>query len=1021
MGPLFPIYTVGRVDMTNTRIRRAIRLALSTGAAASTICSFNAFAQDQDQDEELGTLVVTGSRIQSPNLQSTTPVTQVTSEDVILQGVTRIEDLVNQLPQAFAAQNVTVANGATGTATLNLRGLGSPRTLVLVDGRRMPYGGVTNSAADINQIPAQMVERVDILTGGASAVYGSDAVAGVVNFIMKKDFEGAQITSQYNFYMHENGYDKGGLRQAISDRNAVNPGQFALPDDSESDGEGYEASFMLGMNTGDGRGNMTAYFTVFDSDQVLQRDRDFSACALAAAPTTTTGFLCGGSATNHIGTFTDFDSFVMTVNDANTWRDSDSLTNTASADLYNFGPLNHYQRPERRYSLGAMGHYEVAENVDVYTQLMFTDYRSDAQIAPSGAFFETSSINCDNPFLPQGSLAQMTNNVRDANGNIIGQINCDPSSPDFSPTGSITMYIGRRNVEGGGRVQSFRNQSFRGVAGVRGGMGDAWTYDVSGQFSSTRADATTNNYFVVPRVARAIDVIIDPDTGLPACRTAISGEDPACVPWNPFVPNGVTPDQLAYLQATGVQTGTLDQEVYLGTISGDLGEYGIKLPTASDGVQLVFGAEYRRDTLRNQVDAIQEQGQLGGSGGPTIGIEGATKATDLFFEGRLPIMQDRPGFESLSFDTAYRFSDYGNEVTTDTYKMGLEWAPIEDVRLRGSYQRAVRAANIVELFTAQGFNLFDMDGDPCGAIAQGGASPIADAAECAATGVPPGFFGAGSLDSPAGQYNFLQGGNPDLRPEESDTISYGVVFTPRFAEGLSLTIDYFDIQIDDTISTFQAQNTLTACYELNVQSSCDLINRNANGQIWVGTGHVIDTNINIGSLQAKGYDVNLVYRGLGIGPAGSLSFDLTGTLMDELVTEPGPGIASFDCVGFFASVCLTPTPEWRHRFRTSWMTPWDLNLALTWRFFDAVTGLSQANVPMPANRIDREFDAQSYFDLSVNWAFMESGSLVLGINNVLDEDPPLSASVGTTGNGNTYPQVYDALGRYVFIRATLDF
>ena len=238
-------------------VRRALVMGALTAAGATP-----ALAQ-----ENLGEIVVTGSRIRSANLESTTPVTQVTAADVVTQGVTRIEDLVNQLPQAFAAQNVTVANGSTGTATLNLRGLGSARTLVLVDGRRMPYGGVTNSAADINQIPTQMVERVDILTGGASAVYGSDAVAGVVNFIMKKDFEGVQVTSQYNFYWHENDYGGPGdvkLRDTIAQLSEANPDQFQLPDDTVTDGEGKELSLMVGVNSGDGRGNITAYATVFD-------------------------------------------------------------------------------------------------------------------------------------------------------------------------------------------------------------------------------------------------------------------------------------------------------------------------------------------------------------------------------------------------------------------------------------------------------------------------------------------------------------------------------------------------------------------------------------------------------------------------------------------------------------------------------------------------------------------------------------------------------------------------------------
>jgi outer membrane receptor protein involved in Fe transport len=983
----------------NNRVAAAVRRSLIMSAVAATGAAAPALAQDN-----LGEIVVTGSRIRSANLEATTPVTQVTAADVVTQGVTRIEDLVNQLPQAFAAQNVTVANGATGTATLNLRGLGSPRTLVLVDGRRLPYGGVTNSAADINQIPTQMVERVDILTGGASAVYGSDAVAGVVNFVMKKDFEGVELTSQYNFYWHENDFTGPGavkLRDVIAARAATNPAQFALPKHTVTDGEGKEFSVVMGVNSGDGRGNITAYATVFDSAKVLQRDRDYSACSLATAPPTVS-FACGGSGTSAGGSLTDFATFNYTVNDAVSWRPFNS-----TLDQYNFGPLNHYQRPERRYSIGAMGHYEFGEHADVYTQVMFTDYQSVAQIAPGGIFFDTSTINCDNPLLPVGALP------------VIG---CDATA--VANGDSVPLYIGRRNVEGGGRQQSFANSTFRTVAGVRGAINDGWDYDVSAQYSQGTGTATTLNYFQIDRIKKALDVI---DVGgVPTCRSVVDGTDPNCVPYNAFIPNGVTQAALDYLQVKGIQLGRINQEIYNGIVSGDLGTYGWKTPWASDGVQVVFGTEYRRDTLQNRVDALQEQAQLSGSGGATIGIDGSTQVQELFFEGRLPIAQDQSMAESLTIDTAYRWSDYGGNVETDTYKVGLEWAPVADIRFRGSYQRAVRAANIVELFTAQGFNLFDMDGDPCGFTAQnpppGNPAPIASQAECVATGVPAANFGQTVLDSPAGQYNFLQGGNTGLQPETSDTYSYGVVLQPRFAPGLAVTIDYFDIKIDDTISTFGSQNSLTACYALNNQASCDLINRNVNnGSLWIGDGHVIDTNINIGSLSTQGYDLNVSYTGLEIGRFGSLAFNLTGTYLDELITEPGPGIASYDCVGFYSNVCGTPNPDWRHRFRASWQTPWDLDLSFTWRYYAGVTGISAPNTPMPTARIDDKLAAESYFDLAANWAVTEKASVTLGINNVLDDNPSISATVGTTGNGNTFPQTYDALGRYVFLRARVGF
>jgi outer membrane receptor protein involved in Fe transport len=895
---------------------------------------------------------------------------------------------VNQLPQAFAAQNVTVSNGSTGTATLDLRGLGAPRTLVLIDGRRMPYGSpaLGGQAPDINQIPTSMIERVDVLTGGASAVYGSDAVAGVVNFIMKSDFEGVEVTSQYNFYWHENDFSGPGqtkLRDTIEQLHAVNPTEFSLPADSVTDGEGKELSLMVGVNSGDGRGNITAYATVFDSNAVLQADRDYSACTVNPNPVGS--FTCGGSSTNAGGRFSDFSNYDFTVDTETAFRPYNAAT-----DLYNFGPLNHYQRPERRYSLGAMGHYEFGEHADVYTQLMFSDYESIAQIAPSGNFFSTSTINCDNPFLPTANLAD---------------IGCGPA--EIAAGTDVTMYIGRRNVEGGGRQQAFANTSFRAVAGVRGSINEAWGYDVSAQYSSAGVNTGTRNYFVVNRMKNALDVI--DVNGVPTCRSFIDGTDPLCVPWNPFQPNGVTAAQINYLQADGLQIGRINQEIYNGVINGDLGVYGVKLPTASDGLQVVFGTEYRRDTLTNTVDALQQAAQLSGSGGATLPISGGTYAKDLFMEARLPIMQDHAFAESLSFDTAYRYSDYDSGAQTDTYKFGLEWAPVADVRLRASYQHAVRAANIVELFLAQGLNLFDAPGDPCGIAAP---DPNATPEECIATGVPASFYDGvndaaqrGSLDSPGAQYYFQQSGNakPDTR-----VVGHGfvwVVLQPRWVPGLAITVDYFDIEIDDTISVFGANNTWTACYANNDPAACGRIHRAPGvGQLWTnGVGYVSDPNVNIGSLSTSGYDINIGYTGVEMGRFGSLSFNLTGTYLIDLVTLPAPGIdldpdpdvfnESYDCVGFYSTVCGTPKPQWRHRFRTSWQTPWDVDLSLTWRYFRGVTGLTNANDTMPGNQIDRELPAEDYFDLAANWAITEKAGVTLGINNVLDDNPTISGAV----------------------------
>jgi iron complex outermembrane recepter protein len=979
---------------TSNSIRHAVRYALLTGAAAAA--AGPAYAADQTIQE----VVVTGSRIAQPNLETTSPVTQMTADDIAVQGVTRVEDLVNQLPQAFAAQNASVANGASGTATVNLRGLGSPRTLVLIDGRRMPYGGVTNSAADLNQIPAAMVERVEVLTGGASAAYGSDAIGGVVNFIMKKDFEGVQFDAMYGIYQHNNDYGGPGavkLRDVIAGRSATNPAQFQLPDDNVTDGLGREFNVTMGVSTEDGRGNITAYAGVRDNKQVLQRDRDYSACSLSANPTVS--FACGGSDTS-------FPGYFYGGGQGLTVSGTDFIPYDPNANRYNFGPVNHYQRPDRRYVLGAMGHYELNEAADVYTQLMYSDYESVAQIAPGGAFFDTNTINCDNPLLSAQQL---------------GVIGCDAAA--IAAGTIVPLYIGRRNVEGGGRQQRFANTSFRALLGVRGQISENWDYDASVQYSSVNADQSANNYFHKTRLARSLDVV-DLD-GVPTCRSALPATDPRfsgvadtnCVPYNPFRTGGVTPEALNYLQVPGTQQGKISQEIYSASVTGDLGAYGIKLPSATESIKVAFGVESRRDSLTNVTDEPTSANLLSGAGGATIGISGATDVIDVFTELRVPLVQDAPFADQLGLELAYRYSDY-DPVTTDTYKVGADWAPVQDVRFRASYQRAIRAPNVVELFTAQGFNLFDLPGDPCGLDA-----PSATRDACIASGVPAAVYDdaqrRGRLDSPAGQYNFLQGGDTNLQPETSDTYTYGVIFQPRFLPHLAMSIDYFDIKIEDTISVVGADTTLGACYELGIQASCDLIVRNpGNGSLWQGDGHVIDLNTNIGSLSTKGVDLSLSYTGVELGGMGELSFNLVGTYLDELTYVSGvPGDVPTECKGKYSgSLCGIPNPDWRHHFRMGWETPWNVDLSLTWRYYAEVTNIAGSSA-----NIDYKLGSRNYFDLAANWAVTEKASVLLGINNVLDKDPPITSAVGTTGNGNTFPQTYDALGRWIFLRGTIGF
>jgi iron complex outermembrane recepter protein len=381
--------------------------------------------------------------------------------------------------------------------------------------------------------------------------------------------------------------------------------------------------------------------------------------------------------------------------------------------------------------------------------------------------------------------------------------------------------------------------------------------------------------------------------------------------------------------------------------------------------------------------------------------------------------------QDVTVTGSYRWSDYSLDETTNTYGVGLDWQIVDDVRLRGSYQHAVRAPNVIELFSAAGLGLFDMSRDPC-STTEGGLPPTATLEQCRRTGLADALYG-GDLDSSAGQYNAIFGGNPDLAPEEADTWTVGVVLTPTFVDGLSMTIDYWNITVEDTIGTVPPATALDQCLATGAAEYCNLITRDSQGTLWLlSEAQIIATNVNIGETKTSGWDVGLNYD-LPMNDWGSLRFAFMGTLLDEYLVTPLPGVSEYDCAGLFGTLCGTPLPEIRTRLRTTWATPWDVDVSLNWRYFDSVDIESSSsdadlNDPTLIFPLDKTLDAQNYFDLAVTYTYAEKYTFTGGINNLMDETPPLSGQVGTGfGNGNTYPQVYDALGRYVFFSLSAKF
>jgi outer membrane receptor protein involved in Fe transport len=348
--------------------------------------------------------------------------------------------------------------------------------------------------------------------------------------------------------------------------------------------------------------------------------------------------------------------------------------------------------------------------------------------------------------------------------------------------------------------------------------------------------------------------------------------------------------------------------------------------------------------------------------------------------------------------------------------------------LRGSYQRAVRSPNIQELFLQPRVQL-DGVTDPCSNAP--GETPAASLEQCARSGVTAAQYG-NILQNPASQYNGLVGGNTGLQPESSDTYSYGFVVTPGFLPGFSFTVDYYDIKVEQLINNLGADFILNQCLTTGDPTYCDRVNRAGNGSIWLGdSGFVEDPILNTGSLQIKGIDAEANYR-FDIGSAGSLGLQFIGTYVDEFLTEPLPGTSKYDCAGLFGTVCGTPVPDWRHKLRASWTTPWNMDLSLTWRYIAAVDDdrtSSDPNLSAAVIQTDKHLGSRSYFDLTGSYTFSEVGVFSnltgrLGINNILDKDPPLvgqDTCPAVFCNGNTFPQVYDTLGRYVFLGLTADF
>lgn len=983
-----------------------------TGAQAQEVERVGQAAEEDDAVQQ--TIVVTGSRLNTnPNLTAASPVLSVDAAELDVRGTVRIEDLVNVLPQVFAGQAGEVSNGASGTANLDLRGLGPTRTLTLVDGRRLPFGSSTSSAVNTDLIPSQLVRRVDLLTGGASAVYGSDAVAGVVNFILVDDFEGFEVDIQGGFAQNGNGVEP--FDSVLAAGGQEVPG-------GNVDGEELFVSGTLGMNSADGRGNVTLFGSYEIRNEISQADRSISACALGGddGPQSFAGFGCVGSANFRLFGGPGGFGFQQATGDVTPFAGG-------PAETFNFGPFNFFQRPSERFQIYTRGHYDITENLQFFADLSYTNNSSDAQIAPTASFgIGAFSVNCDNPLIQGGGTLPLTE--------IFG---CDAAA---IAAGTVVDGItaSHRNVEGGPRNSSLENAAFRAVAGFRGTFSEAFDYEVFAQFARTEDTSISTNDFIVANVQQAF-LAVDDGMGNVVCQDPSGG----CVPFNLFQRTAdgqslITQDQLDFVQGVGIVNGSTEQIVIGGNVQTDLGNFGISSPLSENGVGMLLGFEYRDDSLASVPDQISQipGGGFTGVGGATLPVSGQVEVIEGFGEIQVPIITDQPFFQELTFSGQYRYSSYevsGNGATnsfdTNTFGLQLSWQPIDDIKLRGQFQRAVRAPNVIELFTGQDTGLPNLNSagtnangvqlfDPCASDA-----PIASLAACMNTGVTAAQFGT-ILDVISGQTQSITGGNVNLTPESSDTFTIGAVLEPRFAPGLVLSIDYFDISVDDFINAgIPAQVTLDNCLATGDPTFCDLITRAPSGTLAAGTFGTgfLSTNLNIASESTSGIDFQAVYSydlaDAGFGDWGTLGINFAATWLNEFDFVPFPGGDPVQCSGQFSNSCPNPVnPEYRHRLLTTWDTPLGLQISSTWRFFGSTDNLSDT-----APEIDATIGTEQYWDLAANYRINDHVGLRAGVLNVLGNQAPVSISSGPPlGNGNTFPTIFDT-GRFVFLGATFTF
>lgn len=1009
--------------------RRALALGFGVVFAGSTL-GVQALAQESARTE-VEEILVTGSRIAREGIDTSTPVSVIGVEEIRLSGAANVEKILSDAPQFVASTNGGASANTVpgGTADVNLRGFGASRNLVLVNGRRFAIYG-PEQVTDLNTIPTALIERTEVVTGGSSAVYGSDAITGVVNFIMRDDFEGVEATAQtsydsptttptYNIDLTVGGNFAEGRGNAVVSVNYLNRGAITRGErgewafDSLSDGCVTPASFSR------------------ERAGVPVSVPSGSNCRAAGG---VPGLIAGGSGDIPNGRYTGVPVFGSGTSNAGldaalaaagltgmgsrgfTFDDAGTTVRPALTpqDDFNLGPDNYLQVPQERWMVNAFSHYDFTEKATGYLEFHFSNNRVDQQLAPtniSGPFL----LNVNNPYLaaPMQEVLRQLDIAETAPTTIVTGTSSRVNNPN---DGFATLNVGRRLVEVGLRENISDRNVWRMALGMRGDIDDVsdsflrnLAYDV--YYTFARTEETSRQSGNVSRSRFAAGLL---SNGGAAPVLNIFGQN--------LSDAGV--DAIS-IGATNVTEAEL--QVAAATLSGQL----FDLPAGP--LAFSVGAEWRYASSEFVPDEFLRSGDVVGFN-PGLPTEGDVTAKEIFGELRIPILGGLPFVDMLAANAAFRRSDYDLEGVGDvwTYLYGLDWRLNEDVAFRGQFQRAIRAPNVADLYGGLRQSV-EPATDPCSDRQPASGRTDAVRALCVASGVPAAAVFGGGVQ-PNTIIPALFGGNPNVGEEESDTRTFGVVVTPRALPKLAVTLDYFDITLDGAIAQLGGglNNTLNLCFNViqDINSEfCQAINRNpVTGEISVPFYAEI-RQANTGALETSGFDLAARYGfdfGWGLfGNGSALNISTAWTRTDEFTSTPVQAFPNVKnrCVGTYGTTCGEPIPEFKGVTRLTWITG-PLSLSLRHRYIDDVTIdryllplRAGATPPAYADLVNPKLEAQNYFDLSFSFDVGQSVEIFGGANNLFDDDPPVVGSAQI--RANTWPATYDYNGRTMFIGVTV--